>query len=323
MGLAAAGAIAGIAGGVAGVANAAGSLIGGNKAAGGAGQSQYLQALEMNQNIANTAPFIGAGQYATNALQSGLQSGQFGTPMDLSGMPTAGQVPTAPGPFVWNPTMEGLAQTPGYQFTLDQGLRATQSSAAARGLGMSGAAMRGAADYAGGLASQTYDKQLQNAIAIYGTGLDRYSKAQLPGFTAAAGAFQNQFSDYWGNQNNAYKQLTDLSTIGANSAAGQATSGTTAAANIGNAALAQGQYQGAGITQAGNALAGTLNSPGVQNLLTGSGTGANNQSVTGGGIFNSFSGIGPYTSGYGSYYQPPNPINPANYAPGAQTGGLL
>jgi hypothetical protein len=322
MGLAAAGAIAGIAGGVAGVANAAGSLIGGNKAAGGAGQSQYLQALEMNQNIANTAPFIGAGQYATNALQAGLQSGQFGTPMDLSGMPTAGQAPQAPGPFVWNPTMEGLAQTPGYQFTLDQGLRATQSSAAARGLGMSGAAMRGAADYAGGLASKTYDQQLKNALDTYNVGLDRYGK-QIAGYQAQGTQFQNQFSDYWGNQTNQYKQLYDLATLGANSAAGQATSGTQAASNIGNAAQAAGNAQGAAIQGAGNSLSNALNSAGVQNLLTGGGAGANNQSVTGGGVFNSFSGIGPYAGGYGSYYQPPNPINPANYAAGSQTGGLL
>jgi hypothetical protein len=322
MGLAAAGAIAGIAGGVAGVANAAGSLIGGNKAAGGAGQSQYLQALEMNQNIANTAPFIGAGQYATNALQAGLQSGQFGTPMDLSGMPTAGQAPQAPGPFVWNPTMEGLAQTPGYQFTLDQGLRATQSSAAARGLGMSGAAMRGAADYAGGLASKTYDQQLKNALDTYNVGLDRYGK-QIAGYQAQGTQFQNQFNDYWGNQDKSFSNYYDLAKLGQAAAAGQATSGTDAAKNIGAAAQTAGQYQGAGIAQAGNALAGTLNSPGVQNLLTGSGSNANNQSVTGGGIFNSFSGLGSYFSGSGNYYQPPNPIDPANYAPGAQTGGLL
>jgi hypothetical protein len=186
--------------------------------------------------------------------------------MDLSGMPTAGQVPTAPGPFVWNPTMEGLAQTPGYQFTLDQGLRATQSSAAARGLGMSGAAMRGAADYAGGLASKTYDQQLKNALDTYNVGLDRYGK-QIAGYQAQGTQFQNQFSDYWGNQTNQYKQLYDLATLGANSAAGQATSGTQAASNIGAAAQAQGQYQGAGIAQAGNALAGTINSPGVQQLI--------------------------------------------------------
>jgi hypothetical protein len=298
------------------------SLIGGSKASGGSQKSEYLQALEMNQNIANTAPFIGAGQYAANALQSGLQSGAFGTPMDLSRMPTSDQVPQAPGPFVWNPTMEGLADTPGFRFADYWGRQTAQSAAAARGLGMSGAAMKGALDYSSGLASQTYNQQLTNALNIYGAGLSRYDK-QLAGFGQQAGAFQNQFNDYWGNQTNPYNQLKDLATIGANSAAGQATSGTTAAQNIGNAAQVGAAQQGVGIAQAGNALAGTLNSPGVQQLLTGSGSGANNQSVTGGGVFNTFSGLPSYFSGSGQYYQPPNPIDPANYAPGAQTGGLL
>jgi hypothetical protein len=201
-----------------------------------------------------------------NALQGGLQSGQFGTPMDLSGMPTAGQAPTAPGPFVWNPTMEGLAQTPGYQFTLDQGLRATQSSAAARGLGMSGAAMRGAADYASGKASETYNQQLTNAINIYGQGLNRYDK-QLAGYTAGNAQFQNQFENYWKNQANPFGLNLDLAKLGQAAAAGQAVSGTDAAKNIGAAAQTGAQYQGAGIAQAGNALAGTINSPGVQQLI--------------------------------------------------------
>jgi hypothetical protein len=196
-----------------------------------------------------------------------LQSGQFGTPMDLSGMPTAGQVPTAPGPFVWNPTMEGLAATPGYQFTLQQAQQAQQSSAAARGLGMSGAAMRGAADYAGGLASKTYDQQLQNAISIYGQGLTRFDK-QLAGYNAGAAQFQNQFSDYWANQNNKFSNFYDLARLGANSAAQQGTTGTTAAQNIGNAAQMGANQQAAGIQGAGNALSTFANSPGVQSALT-------------------------------------------------------
>ena len=241
-------------------------MLASKKASGGSQNSEYLQLLEQQQNQVNTAPFIGAGQYATNALQAGLQSGQYGTQMDLSGMPTAAQAPTAPGPFVWNPTMEGLAATPGYQFTLDQGLKAVQSSAAARGLGMSGAAMRGAADYATGKASQTYDQQLTNALNINTQGLNIYGK-QLAGYQAQGQQFQNQFSDFWGNQQNQYKQFYDLASLGSNSAAGQATSGTTAASNIGAAAQQAGAIQGAGIQGAGNALSNFANSAPVQSAL--------------------------------------------------------
>lgn len=76
-------------------------------------------------------------------------------------------------------TLESL---PGYQFSLDQGLKATQGGYAARGLGSSGGALKGAANYATGLANNQYGNyvgQLQNsattganaanALAGYGT----------------------------------------------------------------------------------------------------------------------------------------------------------
>lgn len=54
-------------------------------------------------------------------------------------------------------TLESL---PGYQFAKQQGLKSVQNSAAARGLGASGAALKGAASYATGLANETYNNLL-------------------------------------------------------------------------------------------------------------------------------------------------------------------
>lgn len=62
------------------------------------------------------------------------------------------------------PTQAQLASTPGYQFTLGQGLQATQNDYAARGLGSSGSALKGAAQYATGLANTTYNQQLDNYL---------------------------------------------------------------------------------------------------------------------------------------------------------------
>src|SRR5882762_376786 len=56
-----------------------------------------------------------------------------------------------------------LEATPGYQFNKTQGLKAVQNSAAARGLGVSGAALKGAATFATGLADSTYQQQFSNA----------------------------------------------------------------------------------------------------------------------------------------------------------------
>src|SRR5258708_35477072 len=57
-----------------------------------------------------------------------------------------------------------LRNTPGYQFNLTRGLKAAQNSAAARGLGTSGAALKGASTFATGLADSTYQNQFNNAV---------------------------------------------------------------------------------------------------------------------------------------------------------------
>lgn len=94
--------------------------------------------------------------------------------------------------------LQGL---PGYQFARTQGLKAVQNSAAARGLGASGAALKGAASYATGLADQTYGEQVnrlmsgaqigENAAAQTGvTGANLAStqgNALIQGGNAAAG----------------------------------------------------------------------------------------------------------------------------------------
>lgn len=63
-----------------------------------------------------------------------------------------------------------LQSTPGYQWNLSQGEQAATNSAAARGLANSGAALKGAATYASGLADSTYQNQFNdtNALANYG-----------------------------------------------------------------------------------------------------------------------------------------------------------
>lgn len=68
-----------------------------------------------------------------------------------------------------NAIQASLESLPGYQFARTQGLKATQNAAAARGLGVSGAAMKGAAKFATGLADQTYGDQvgrLQNVATM-------------------------------------------------------------------------------------------------------------------------------------------------------------
>jgi hypothetical protein len=224
------------------VLGAAGSLASGSKSASGSSQSAAMSALEFNQNISNTADYIAQGQSALNTLSGDVESG-LASPYDTSTMPQ----------FNWNPTEAGLQATPGYQFTLQQGLQSTQNAAAAQGLGVSGAALKGAASYATGLADSTYGSQLTNAINTYNT--------QLNGW-------QQGFTDYWSNQTNRYNQLYNIASLGANSAAGQGTSNTQGASNVGNALQTAGQASAAGVQGAATTVSNALNTPSTQNLLT-------------------------------------------------------
>ena len=97
-----------------------------------------------NQTQKNLSPYIQEGQTATNLLNA--------------------QLPTLTSPITMNE--QTLRNTPGYQFNLTQGLKATQNSAAARGLGISGAALKGASTFATGLADSTYQNQFNNAVLI-------------------------------------------------------------------------------------------------------------------------------------------------------------
>jgi len=119
-----------------------------------------------------------------------------------------------------------LRNTPGYQFNLTQGLKATQNSAAARGLGISGAALKGASTFATGLADSTY---------------------------------QNQFNNANINQTNAYNRLKGLIDTGESAAAGQGQIGATTGNNIASAYGYGGNAAAAGYNQTGASLIGASN----------------------------------------------------------------
>jgi len=113
----------------------------------GIAAQQGMYATGMNfaqQQLANAQgalnPFIAAGGTALGTYQAAL--------------------PGLTAPF----SAANLAATPGYQFTLGQGLKSTQNAFAAQGLGSSGAALRGAGQFATGLAQGTYTQQLQNYL---------------------------------------------------------------------------------------------------------------------------------------------------------------
>ena len=135
----------------AGVLGAGSSLIGGGKASSAAKDAANKQLQMYMQTRADLSPFTQAGAGVLPALSALSTSGLTGGGPDYLAQ-AAGERPL-------QMTQAELEKTPGYQWNLAQGLKATQSAAAARGLGVSGASLKGAATYATGLADSTYKTQ--------------------------------------------------------------------------------------------------------------------------------------------------------------------
>ena len=257
MGMAAAagiGAVGSVAGGLiqSGAASSAAKTQ--SAAANNAANLQFIESQQSNQliqsiykqNVERLQPFVGAGVNALGSLAS------------MTGMTAGGNPATSPLTKPFAPTMEQLAQTPGYQFALQQGTLATQAGASAigqgsavagvgagqpRGVGPSGPLGKGLANYAEGLASTTYQQQFQNDLA---------TKMQV------------------------YNMLAGQVGIGANAAAQTGQMGTTAGGQSANAlmggASAGGSYLTAGA--AANAAGQVGSASALSNGLTGVGNSA-------------------------------------------------
>lgn len=175
-------------------------------------------------------PFIAAGQGALNTYQAALPG--LTKPFDAS----------------------SLESTPGYQFTLGQGLKATQNSYAAQGLGSSGAALRGAGAFTTGLAQSTYNQQFQNYLQQnQQIGNLLFQPAQLQ-YGAGVGAA--------GQLAGIYGQL-GAAGLGASVGTGQGIAGSN---------IQQGNALAGGAAGVSNALTGGINNALLYNYLGGAGT---------------------------------------------------
>ncbi len=70
-----------------------------------------------------------------------------------------------------NAAMSTFQQSPGYQWQLQQGLRAVDAGAAAQGMARSGATLKAEETYGQGLANQNFQQYYQNLAGLSGQGL--------------------------------------------------------------------------------------------------------------------------------------------------------
>jgi hypothetical protein len=229
--------------GGAGILSAGASIYGSTQAANAqtnaANQANQTIQQQYQQNSQNLAPWMQNGTNSSNLL-SYLTGSGGSAPAGYSGAAGGQGALTAQ----FNPTQAQLESTPGYQFTLGQGLKSVQNSYAAKGLASSGAALKGAADYATGDANTTFNQQFQN---------------------------------YWNQNQSIYNMLSGQSGQGLSAAGALANAGTTAAGQQGQNTIGAGNAQAAMYNGIGSAIGGAANSLGTYGLLSNymsNGTGA-------------------------------------------------
>ena len=185
----------------------------------GAGASMVGSSKAASAQEKSAANATNAQQQMFNITQQNLE------PYNTTGQNALQRANALAGTFNFNPTMAQLSQTPGYQFTNNQGLKSVQNAAAARGLGNSGAALKAAAQYSTGLANNTYQNQFNNALSGYQANLGGLQNIANLGENAAAGV---------GNAATQTGGQIGSNIIGAGNA--QAAAYNTAAGAVGNAA---------------------------------------------------------------------------------------
>lgn len=197
--------------GVSGLAGAAANVYAGNQQAKAAEKASKVQQDAYAQMRGDLAPYRVAGEQGTNMLMAALPELTSQIKLDQA----------------W------LEQQPGYQFALKQGQKGVTNSAAARGLGSSGAALKGAASFATGLADQTY---------------------------------QNQFANEMAQRDARFNRLMGTAQLGGNAAATTGSGALTTGQQVANNLIGGAAAQGAGLTGGANALMGAANAYGGYQL---------------------------------------------------------
>ena len=208
---------------------------------------------------ADLAPYRETGVEAQNQLRSFLGLG--------------GDV-NAPGygKYTQDFTMPEFTGDPGYQFRLKSGMDALNRSAAARGMGISGANIKGATEYGQNFGSNEYNSAYNRALGTFQTNranqLDPLFKLYTGGQSAAAGS-ATQAGNLGQNLGTTYSNLganlgTAATNAGAAAAGGYVAGGNainSAIGNIGNQYM--NAQNAANQTSYQNSLLAALNNQGM------------------------------------------------------------
>jgi hypothetical protein len=157
---------------------------------------------QYRQNREDMQPWREAGQGALKQMTEGTAAG---------------------GDFNRDFTLSDFTQDPGYQFRMDQGTRALESSAAARGGALGGGALKGLARY-----GQDY----------------------------ASGEYQNAYNRFNNDRTQRFNRLASLAGVGQTATRDVAQQGAQVASNVGNNIIGAGNAQASSYVGQGNAISG-------------------------------------------------------------------
>ena len=217
--------------------DAASTAAGASQAATDASIGEQRRQFDISQQ--NLQPFLAAGTGAVNRLGAGVApGGEFGS--------------ATPFNFQYNQNTD-----PGYGFRFDQGMKGLNASMAAKGLGVSGAGIKGAIDYGQGMGSQEYN----NAFNRYVTG-----------FNANTASQNNLYNRLAGVAGTGQTAGNSVATLGANMAGNVGSSLMSNAGNQGNAAMAAAANTTSAFGSGANALGRMYGTSGFSNPFSGGDT---------------------------------------------------
>ena len=222
---------------------AGGSVLGAGISAFGAGsaaktqasadeQASQLDDQRYLQTRADLQPYNAAGQANLPAIQNFWQTSQA----NLAPLQAAAQAA-----IPQTPSQATILNMPGYAFNLDQGLKAAQNAAAARGLGISGSALKSASNFSTGLSNGYFQNYFSNAQTQYSDAVQ-------------------QLTDQQNINQQVFNQLYSPASLGENAAAQTGNVGANLATAQGNALMAAGQATAAGIGTSAGAFSSAANS---------------------------------------------------------------
>lgn len=239
-----------------------GGLIGGKSSkdaakiqAEGTAQASEATLQAQREALAAQKPFLEGGYAGTNRLQELL---------GLGGNQSAQGYGSLNTPFSFEPG--DLTQTPGYQFSLQQGQNALDRKASAGGGFYSGGGLKDAASFSQGLAGTTFDNEYNRAFNAYQT-----NRANtLNPLQALAGQGQTSAGTVGNIQMSGANSLANLITGNANAqGASRIATGNAISSGINNGLTA---WQRAQYMQQPNTGGSSWGTPGLNNFFFGNGT---------------------------------------------------